>query len=141
MKIDIIPAVKGKLPRQRIKKLSRLIEDKEAAPAATISIIFIDDREIKKLNKKFRGKNKATDVLSFNYDDESGDDTVWGEIYISLETAKRQAREMGEALDDEILRLCCHGLLHLLGYDHKRRSDEAVMRLKESHYLGRLMGC
>lgn len=81
----------------------------------TININFIDDHSMKKLNRKFRKKDKTTDVLSFNLN-EGG---LLGEVYISLPQAKRQAKEYNCSLTVEILRLIEHGILHLLGYTHK----------------------
>jgi len=81
----------------------------------SISLNFIDDREMKKLNRKFRKKDKTTDVLSFNLN-EGG---LLGEVYISWPQAKRQAKEYNCSLTVEILRLIEHGILHLLGYTHK----------------------
>ena len=81
----------------------------------TININFIDDRLMKKLNKKYRKKEGTTDVLSFNLNAEG----MLGEVYISVPQAKRQAKEYNCSLDQELWRLAKHGTLHLLGYTHK----------------------
>jgi probable rRNA maturation factor len=80
-----------------------------------VSLNFIDDRLMKKLNRKYRKKNKTTDVLSFNLNEEG----MLGEVYISIPQAKRQAKEYNCSLDRELVRLTEHGILHLLGYTHK----------------------
>lgn len=80
-----------------------------------LSITFCDDKFMKKLNAKYRGKNKTTDVLSF----EIGDKDLQGDIYISLPTAIRQAKEYNVPLMEELIRLSIHGTLHVLGYKHK----------------------
>ena len=80
-----------------------------------ININFIDDRLMKKLNRKYRRKAKTTDVLSFSLN-EGG---LLGEVYISIPQAKKQAKEYNCSLDRELVRLAEHGILHLLGYTHK----------------------
>lgn len=84
------------------------------------TIAFVSDRQIKDLNKRFRGIDKPTDVLSFPADGELKMASVnLGDIAVSLERAAVQARENRLALDDEIAQLILHGLLHLCGYDHE----------------------
>lgn len=81
----------------------------------TLNITLVDDKYIRKLNKKFRKKDKATDVLTFML---SEGRELLGDIYISVETAKRQAKEHGLSLKEELQRLAVHGTLHALGYCH-----------------------
>lgn len=85
-------------------------------PSGSISITFCDDRFIRRINREYRNKDKATDVLSFNLGDNKN---IMGDIYISVPTAKRQAKEYNVPLKDEILRLAIHGTFHVLGYTHK----------------------
>jgi probable rRNA maturation factor len=94
-------------------------------------VIFCSDYRIRKLNARFRKKNRATDVLSFNYDDPD----LLGEIYISVERAGVQARRYQVTLTDEILRLFVHGMFHLLGFDHETEHDRRKMEAKEFAYL------
>jgi probable rRNA maturation factor len=95
-----------------------------------IHVIFCSDHVIKKLNTQFRNKPKATDVLSFNYDEED----FIGEIYISLQRAAVQARRFGSTYNEEIERLFVHGMMHLLGFDHEKESDRAEMEKQEALY-------
>jgi probable rRNA maturation factor len=88
--------------------------------ASSVTIAFVSDRQIRDLNKQFRGIDKATDVLSFPSDT----DHELGDIAISLETAERQAEENDLNLDGEIAQLILHGLLHLSGYDHETDNGE-----------------
>ena len=88
---------------------------------SSVTIAFISDRMMRKLNRQFRGLDKATDVLSFPSDPESDE---LGEIAISIETAARQANENGLTLNGEISQLILHGLLHLSGYDHETDNGE-----------------
>ena len=81
-----------------------------------VTIAFVSDRQIRELNRQFRGIDTPTDVLSFPTEEPSGNNL--GDIAISLERAVIQAEENGMTLDDEIAQLILHGLLHLCGYDH-----------------------
>jgi probable rRNA maturation factor len=78
-------------------------------------INLIDDKLMRDLNKRYRKKDKTTDVLSFNL----GEDGILGEIYISFPTARKQAKMYNCSIRDELKRLTAHGLLHILGYTHK----------------------
>lgn len=100
-----------------------------------LSLTFVTDNKIKTLNKQYRGKNKPTDVLAFPL--ESG----IGDIVISVETAKRNAKKFGKTFIDELKFLMIHGFLHLLGYDHEiSRKEEIRMQKKEKEYMRLLEG-
>jgi probable rRNA maturation factor len=114
--------------RQRGKKIatgswSKQAEEMLAAIGksdSSVTIAFVSDQKIRKLNKQFRGIDKATDVLSFPSDEA----VQLGDIAISIQTAERQARENGLTLNGEIAQLILHGLLHLSGYDHETDGGE-----------------
>ena len=95
------------------------------------NLILFSDYYIRKLNRQYRDIDKATDVLSF----EIGDSDLIGEIYISLERAKVQARRFGITYDDEIIRLFVHGMFHLQGYDHQDGKEREAMESKERKYI------
>mgnify|MGYP001042585019 FL=1 len=92
-----------------------------------ISFVFTDDEKIRELNKKYRGEDSSTDVLSFPLDD----DYMLGDIIVSLERAGDQAKEYGNSLEREISYLTVHSMLHLLGYDHIEEEDRLEMRARE----------
>jgi probable rRNA maturation factor len=94
-----------------------------------VEVLLTSDAEVKRLNKAFRGKNKATDVLSFPAPAEIPG--VAGDLAVSLDTAARQAAEHGHALKDEVRILLLHGLLHLAGEDHETDSGEMAEREAE----------
>jgi len=98
------------------------------AKGKNCTVAFVSDSKIKKLNKIFRNKNQATDVLSFPYEPDQFDfletENFIGDIIISLETAKRQAIENSLPFETEIKQLILHGILHLLGYDHEADGGE-----------------
>jgi len=89
-----------------------------------LSILITSDREIKRLNRLYRNKDKPTDVLSFPMGEEVGGWRLLGDVVISLDTAKVQASEFGLNLEEEIKRLLIHGIVHLLGYDHELGPEE-----------------
>lgn len=115
-------------------------------PADTeVSVVFADDEYIRELNRQYRGLDKATDVLSFALDEGEEpeviggpQETLLGDIVISLETACRQAAEYGHSLERELAFLAVHGMLHLAGYDHEEESDRAAMRGREEEVLSLL---
>ncbi len=94
-----------------------------------VDVLLAGDTTLRRLNREFRGKNKATDVLSFPAPPEFGGDHA-GDLAISLETAQRQAEEHGHSLRDEVRVLLLHGLLHLAGFDHE--VDEGEMAAREA---------
>ena len=100
-----------------------------------VSILFTADREIHTLNKEFRGKDKPTDVLSFpqlSPRAKAVPSPSLGDLVISLETAKRQARAFGVTFPQELLRLIVHGLLHLAGYDHEGVTRAEAQRMRRA---------
>lgn len=101
-----------------------------------VSIALLDDERIRELNRKFRGKDTPTNVLSFGMDDQDvpEDVAILGDIVISLETAAREAPETG-GLTRHVVVLAIHGLLHLLGYDHENDEDAEEMEAHEREIL------
>jgi probable rRNA maturation factor len=89
-----------------------------------LSVALVSDAQIKRLNKLYRNKDKPTDVLSFPIGEKVEDWLILGDIVISVDTAKRQAQELGHSLEEELKRLLVHGLVHLLGYDHELGGEE-----------------
>jgi len=140
-----------KIDQRRVKKQVSLILKKMDYPEIThetihemssgqgsgqseISILFVDDDEIQVLNRDYRGKDKPTDVLSFPQDEEIG--SILGDVVISLETAKRQAKEKGHPFIREVFILLTHGILHLIGYDHEGSRKKGVeMRRMEKEII------
>lgn len=97
----------------------------ELAPdGGSFAVRFSGDRTLRRMNRDFRGKDRPTDVLSFP--GEAGPDgRHLGDVVISVETARRQAAELGHPVEQELRILCLHGLLHCLGYDHE--TDDGTM--------------
>ena len=140
MKLSIFKDTAVRTPVTRLKRLYEIIirEEADYSVAGQVNLVFTTDRRIRKLNRDFRGIDRTTDVLSFNLDDPQDKDGTAGEVYICVGVATRQAREYGHSLSAEILRLACHGLLHVLGYDHIKAGDEKKMKAREDYFLNRL---
>lgn len=102
-----------------------------------VSVLFCDDPFIRELNRDYRDIDKPTDVLSFEQEDVPGvRPRPLGDIVISLETVDAHCQSDRPLMRDEVNLLFCHGLLHLLGYDHQNAEQRRHMQQKQSHYLG-----
>lgn len=120
------PAVRATDVRGRAERMlaAMRLADRE------LSILLCDDATIHALNRDYRHKDKPTDVLAFAMMEGAASGHapgVLGDVVISLDTAARQAREHGRSLSDEVTMLLAHGLLHLLGLDHRDRTEERRM--------------
>ena len=107
-----------------------------------LSILVTGDEQIHELNRQYLNRNKPTNVLAFPMTgDPQGIQTgMLGDIVISVDTARREAAEMGIAFHERIYELLIHGLLHLMGYDHEiSEKDEKIMQKEEKRLLGLLM--
>ncbi len=125
------------------KAILKTLECEKFPYDAEVSVTLCDNDYIRKLNKKHRGKDSVTDVLSFPlYEDGDFNMTecisaaVLGDIVISLERAKEQAKEIGNSFLREIAFLAVHSTLHLLGYDHERsKNDEEIQCEKQREII------
>lgn len=128
----------ARLPSARA--LARFLSQAQAAVRlrGEVSVLLTTDKKIRELNSHFRGKNKATDVLSFPAERNSAisPEKIAGDLAISVSVAQRQAAEQGHALAVEIKVLMLHGLLHLAGYDHE--TDNGQMARRERQLRARL---
>lgn len=108
-----------------------------------VDVTIIDNQEIHKINKEYRGVDRPTDVISFAFFDDENESLVkgdapksLGQILISYQKAEEQAKEYGHSLYREMSFLFVHGLLHLLGYDHMNEKDEKEMFKLQDDILG-----
>jgi probable rRNA maturation factor len=108
-----------------------------------LCIIFVDNPGICRLHKRFLGKNRATDVIAFHYPSPKyrtrREEMPFGDIYICQEVAKRQAKELGHSLFEELLTLAVHGALHLVGYDDYKPKDKRLMFKRQEHIVRRFL--
>ena len=137
MKLNIFKERGGRLPTKRLQRMFAKLSAEEKRPgwAGQMNLVFTDDPGIRKLNKQFRRIDKSTDVLAFTIDHPDNEEAVLGEVYVSVPTAVRQAAEDGVTLAEELVRLSCHGMLHLFGYDHARKRDAERMRALEDYFV------
>ncbi len=122
-----------KIERVRIAALAREIVREEKRIARSITVVLVDDEYLLDVNRKFLNHNYKTDVIAFDLDE--GLD-IEGEIYVSVDRARVQARRYKVSTKEEIVRLIVHGILHLAGWEDKTRSEKLRMRKRENRYIG-----
>ncbi len=140
------------------KVINFALEEEEVKVQTEVSLLFVDNEEIRQINKETRNIDKSTDVLSFpmlefhngrvfkeEYKDYQfgpaecdGDELILGDIVLSLERAKEQSVEYNHSFEREASYLVVHSVLHLLGYDHMQEEEKKIMRAREEEILGKL---
>lgn len=107
-----------------------------------VSVVLLNDENIRELNRCFLNHDYPTDVLSFRLDEDTQmqprKETLVGEIIISVETAQRNAKRYKQTLEKELIRLVIHGTLHLLGYEDAKEKQRRKMKRKEKNYMRQL---
>lgn len=120
----------------RAGRLKRVLEEVQArcgSDEGVVTLVLCGSAAVRTLNRKFRKKDKATDVLSFPMGQRAADGALYlGDIVIAVPVAFRQARQKGRSLEHELIFLAVHGFLHLLGYDHGREMEQQERALLES---------
>jgi probable rRNA maturation factor len=107
--------------RADVRRLCRLLTKDFKLEAASVNVVFVTDQRIHELNRQFLKRDRPTNVISFNCNEPQlpGEPRLLGEVYISRDRARAQAREYGVSYASELRRLVLHGLLHLLGLTHR----------------------
>lgn len=123
IKVDFIKKIDCPFTKKKIEEICKLSGTKEKKIKGSVEVNIIGEKEIKEINKNFRGKDKVTDVLSFPWDDKE----FLGQIFICCPKIKKQAKEFGVTFKEEFSRMLVHGLLHLVGYDHLNEKDSKEM--------------
>lgn len=139
---DLLP-VDDILIELLIQVAETVLKREGVSSEAEVSIALVDDLYIQELNRQYRHKDCPTDVLSFAMREGAGEEPpaaeeeelMLGDVVISLPTAQRQAVEFGHSFQREAAYLSVHGVLHLLGYDHKTDVERDVMRAREEEIL------
>ncbi len=103
----------------------------------SLNVVFTDDQTLKQMHTRYLNDPSETDVITFDLGEESA---IEGEIYISIERAEDQARTYGVTLDEEVLRLIIHGLLHLQGYDDLQEETRKIMKEQEDSLVAYFKG-
>jgi len=123
----------------KLNKIVSTIFDQEKMSDCVINLRLLNDKEMRKLNMQFRQKNKTTNVLSFPNDDISVKQTKnIGDIAISVEYVKAEAKKEGKTFDDHIVHMLAHGVYHILGYDHENNENAMIMENKEIQTLKKI---
>ena len=123
----------------KLNKVVSTILDQEKMSDCVINLRLLNDKEMKKLNMQFREKDKTTNVLSFPNDDISVKQTKnIGDIAISVEYVKAEAKKEGKTFDDHIIHMLAHGVYHILGYDHENNENAVIMENKEIQTLKKI---
>ena len=128
-KIPNIKKLSDKVIAKTFKKIKHPVKK-----GMEVNVMLTTDKEIQKFNKEYRGKNKPTNVLSF----ETGDETLLGDIVMSIDTLIREAKEQKITVSDHYAHLLCHGMLHLLGFDHIEEDEANEMEFFEIEILKEL---
>lgn len=122
---------------RRLRALARRFLDELDLTGGELSLVVVRDPEIRALKRTWFGLDEATDVLSFpGIDAPGGGPRILGDVVISLDTARRVARELGGTLDQELALYLAHGVLHLLGFDHATKRQAQEMIAAEARLLG-----
>ncbi len=142
--VRIEPAFADLVSERPVEQIARKVLESEGVDAeCELSVVITDDETVQDLNRRYRDRDEATDVLSFGLGLDTGADFATppgtrrqlGEVVISFPTARRQADEAGHEVPDEVLHLLTHGILHILGYDHEQPDEAEAMRKKEESVL------
>ena len=129
-------ADKVKINSQILKKLSSLVFVSESFNVGMVTYIFTDDNSLSSLKKKFFGLDVFTDVMAFNLEDESNE--LEGEVYISFDRVKDNAKAFNVDLEQEFKRVIIHGTLHLVGYEDKSSLEKNIMTKLENKYINQV---
>lgn len=125
------------MDEEELDRFARALGRALRLPSASVVVALVSDRRSAALNRRYRGRPYPTDVLSFAAGRSPRGNGFLGDVVISAETARRQARRYRHSLEEELKLLMLHGVLHLLGYDHE--TDGGRMKRRE-HSLRRRLG-
>ena len=122
-----------------LKNAADLTLQEEKKRDSVVNLKIVGNAEMQQLNKEFRNKERATNVLSFTNDDLSKDVTKnIGDIAISYDFVKQEAKDHGKSFSDHVIHMLVHGIYHILGYDHEDDISAEVMESKEIYILDKL---
>lgn len=133
MQITIISRVRrpGITSRRLRAIVQHALEQEECAPQTEVCVVLVDNPTIRRLNRRYKGITRATDVLAFPANVPVGPGTVLGDVVVAVDRAKTQAKAIGHALRTEVALLAVHGVLHLLGYSDQTAAKAKVMGCRQ----------
>jgi rRNA maturation RNase YbeY len=123
------------LPIDSITETLPVLVSLESFELGDITLIFCTDEELLAINKEHLAHDYYTDIITFNYNNDS---ILSGDLFISVDRITDNAQQLGVSMEEELHRVCYHGVLHLVGYNDKTEDEIAVMRAKENFYLNKL---
>jgi len=123
------------LPRTKLKSFINSLFKKEGRSLNELSYVFCSDEYLLHINRQFLNHDYYTDIITFDISDNKQE--IKGEIYISIDRVKDNAKQLDQSTQTELLRVIFHGALHLCGYKDKSKLQQAEMRQKENHYLSK----
>jgi probable rRNA maturation factor len=139
--IEITNLTSNPIEKNFFEKVDQMIE-KEERKKGIISLVFVGPNRMRKLNKKYRGKNKVTDVLSFPEATKEfilpQKENLLGEIVVCPREIKKTSKRFNVSFEKELARVVIHGILHLFGYGHSTKDQEKIMEEKQNYYLQKL---
>jgi len=127
----------SRVQKKKIEATVRNVLRGEGVLGAAVSVVFVDSRTIRRINRRFLSHDVVTDVIAFPLEPPP---RLEGEIYVNLDRARQQARERGLPVANEVARLVVHGTLHLTGYDDARPRAAARMHVRQESYVRRIAG-
>jgi probable rRNA maturation factor len=140
--VQVASRFRGAVDGDRLRDAVARVLAAEGVPRAEVGVVVTGDAVVRDLNRRYRGEDAPTDVLSFAFDESvsefvlpPGEPPRLGEVVISLPAARRQAKRAGHSLEREMALLAVHGLLHLLGYDHATDEEQRVMWSRQDALL------
>ena len=119
--------------KKEIRTLLKEICKKENKKISFINCVFCSDNRLLEINKKYLNNTSLTDVVTFDFT--TNKKTIEGDIYISIDRVKENAKKYKQPFKTELLRIIIHGLLHLIGFSDKTKEEKNTMTLKENEYL------
>lgn len=144
--VTFLPGCRGRIRAPELRRIARAVMAAEGvAREVGLEVVIADEDTVRELNRLYRGRDEATDVLSFAgrevpvaFVDAPQEQPSLGEVVVCLPVAEAQASEAGRRVEGEIAHLLVHGILHILGYDHEDPAEGARMKDREDALLGDL---
>lgn len=118
--------------KRNIKSLLEILASHHKKTINSLNIVFVSDEELLEINRQSLSHDYYTDIITFDY---STDASIEGELYISIDRIKDNAVSFKEPFSRELLRVICHGVLHIVGYKDKTETEKSIIRAKENYYL------
>ena len=137
--VDRKEFIDGPAREELIRLVEKILAYLDLSARSELCVSLVNDRDIRELNRQYRQIDRATDVLCFPQKSEVTPDLL-GDIVISYQMAVRHSRRLEITVDEELRLLIVHAVLHLLGFDHKKKKQRETMREKEKEVLNYLAG-